>query len=1228
MKKFVLLLFTQVFILSLSNAQEATNLRRVVSPQQPMWLIHIDTWNYPDPQKIIDLVPKDIRPYVVMNISLSISHDEDTYRFQRAEYGYELAKSWLRVCAENRMWAMIQQASGGYSHFPDNEMEIYEEFFRDYPNFLGFNYAEQFWGFDEPNNPLSPKWSDRMSHFAKLLELSNTYGGYLVVSICWNQWGQGVNPIGMLKRSPEFAAACSKYAENYILFDKHTQVSFLSDRESMCLGAYLSGYSGNYGIRYDDTGWTDGNGNHRENFSMATYSAPFLEHSLLTGLTAFDGPELIWTQCFREGGAIETSDGYRTRNWETFPQFDNVSVDLFRKILDGTVRIPDRKEVIERTKFALIQDVNSGNSEAIYSSPVSLYSGLYRMGDDGAHENNWSFFKKTGRYPTIPIVYGLNDSLAQTIEFPVNQSDFYNRWSSVSQKVEEFNQHFPKEYSGDIYAGRNQNKWVIYNPYKKEQVATGTIPFKYNTCDSLGLELSRYTSGIVNEDEDDLTIYLNNFDNSLNTNLKPDIIKVYGCLSEPEFIVIDRGNNHKSQSSGDWSDGVFTLLINHNGPVDVEIKCSGTNTNRLKDFLTANVTVPNSPTAFTGPLEHEAETFDYKNINEIIKNGYYASIRNYTGQGYLNFGRGATASVRDQVKVLNDGTYLLQTKYTVEGSDINAIDIYVNGIKIATPVFSATANLSNWAVNSLEVPLNKGVNTIEYKATSSLPANFYIDNFVIVTEESSNRWLEAECASGSQGWDLVTDETASNGKYFSPATTADSAALQFNFEIVEAANFKIWARMHTTADNSSMLLQKVDTNEWTTVELTAGIGDWAWVLIDSLALSKGEHRFYLNTVSKEINIDKLLIADTFTVPSSKGGPASNCSVDNQDPIAYAGSDLTFIDTDADSIAEVQLSSVGSLDPDGEITSFEWSEGDQVLSIDAHPTLQLAVGIHVITLKVTDAQGAFDTDELTVTILESSYEENNIWLEAECGLVGENWEIIPDDQASNGHYVTVRPGTQSLNSGVSDDFGLVKLDFQTASAGNYIVYGRLNCPSADDDSFWLKMDNSSFANHNGLGTSGWQWKELSQYDLAAGEHTLLVSYREDGALLDKLFITKYNELPSGFGETAINACEIVEEQDTTSVVDLNDGAPNQIQLQNYPNPFSISTNIEYNLPVDGFTKLYLLGSNGQHIGTLVNKYQSKGVHRVNWSPNDIPSGIYFYRLETATQCVTKKMIYQK
>lgn len=115
-------------------------LRRPISPEQPAWFVHIDSWNYADPQKIIDLIPADIRPFTIFNISLSVSHDEATGIYNVSEYGYEIAKSWLRTCAENNVWAMVQPSSGGFSHFKDvslysqfesdDKVRVYDEFFQ------------------------------------------------------------------------------------------------------------------------------------------------------------------------------------------------------------------------------------------------------------------------------------------------------------------------------------------------------------------------------------------------------------------------------------------------------------------------------------------------------------------------------------------------------------------------------------------------------------------------------------------------------------------------------------------------------------------------------------------------------------------------------------------------------------------------------------------------------------------------------------------------------------------------------------------------------------------------------------------------------------------------------------------------------------------------------------------------------------------------------------------
>lgn len=711
-----------------ASAQSSSSLRRPISPAQPMWLVHIDTWNNADPQKIIDLIPEDIRPFVVMNISLSVSHIKETSQFQVAEYGYEIARSWLRACAQNRMWAVVQHSSGGYAHFSDFDLSVYEEFYQEFPNLIGFSYAEQFWGYDDSTDPLSPAWNDRITHFANLLELSNRYGGYLVVSWCGNQWSPSINPIGMLKRNPRFAETSRKFTENYILCEKYTQQSYILDMESVCLGAYLSGYSGQYGIRYDQTGWSDPNDGN--DFILATGGAAHLEHIMLTGQTVIDAPELIWTQCFQELNTASTTEGYTERRWDIFPQFENVSVDLFRKILDGTIRIPSRQEVIDRTKMVVINDRNSGSSDEIYSTPETLFEGLYRMDDDGNLKDNHSFFKKTGRYPTIPTVFQLDDEPASSFQVKVNSSAYTNRWPTVTDKVNEFNTLFPEEYTGDIYAGRHENGWVIYNPFKTGQTASGSIPFKYNTCERAELTYSQYTSGVMKEYADHLTFYLSNYDEN-NPARKTNVIKIYGSVSEPSYSWVDRAGQTGSVIEKSWVDGVFTLTVQHNGAVDITVDCSGTATDRLTAYTEASIVTPPKPAPYMGPRQYEAECFDYKSISRNVTSGWDKNIRYYTGQGYTQLGTSLSVGLRDTVTVLRTGEYELLIRYSVAGGDVNTLDLHVNGTKVSTPTFTKTDTDSDWNSIGQMISLIAGKNVIEFKANAAATHSLNIDNVVV-----------------------------------------------------------------------------------------------------------------------------------------------------------------------------------------------------------------------------------------------------------------------------------------------------------------------------------------------------------------------------------------------------------------------------------------------------------------------------------------------------------------
>lgn len=148
----------------------------------------------------------------------------------------------------------------------------------------------------------------------------------------------------------------------------------------------------------------------------------------------------------------------------------------------------------------------------------------------------------------------------------------------------------------------------------------------------------------------------------------------------------------------------------------------------------------------------------------------------------------------------------------------------------------------------------------------------------------------------------------------------------------------------------------------------------------------------------------------------------------------------------------------------------------------------------------------------------------VWLEAERGTVGASWnDNVADGAASSGQYVTVRPGTQSLNSAPTTAAGWVQLPFNVSQAGTYRVWIRRKTPTADDDSFWVRMDNGTFVMWNNIPVAtAWAWAQYpTPFNLSAGNHTLVFGYREDGAQLDKVYITNGTDTPSGTGGTPSN-----------------------------------------------------------------------------------------------------------
>jgi hypothetical protein len=78
-------------------------------------------------------------------------------------------------------------------------------------------------------------------------------------------------------------------------------------------------------------------------------------------------------------------------------------------------------------------------------------------------------------------------------------------------------------------------------------------------------------------------------------------------------------------------------------------------------------------------------------------------------------------------------------------------------------------------------------------------------------------------------------------------------------------------------------------------------------------------------------------------------------------------------------------------------------------------------------------------------------------------------------------------------------------------------------------------------------------------------------------------------------------------------------------QNYPNPFNPTTTIEFEIPERVNVKLIVYDILAREISTLVDKELEPGKYKVDFDAKNLPSGVYFYRLEAGKFASVKKMV---
>jgi len=81
--------------------------------------------------------------------------------------------------------------------------------------------------------------------------------------------------------------------------------------------------------------------------------------------------------------------------------------------------------------------------------------------------------------------------------------------------------------------------------------------------------------------------------------------------------------------------------------------------------------------------------------------------------------------------------------------------------------------------------------------------------------------------------------------------------------------------------------------------------------------------------------------------------------------------------------------------------------------------------------------------------------------------------------------------------------------------------------------------------------------------------------------------------------------------------------------NYPNPFNPSTNIAFSVPENGRVALKVFNIIGQEVAVLFDGIAEAGkLYQQSFDASQLPTGLYFSRLEFGGKSLMRKMLFVK
>jgi hypothetical protein len=126
----------------------------------------------------------------------------------------------------------------------------------------------------------------------------------------------------------------------------------------------------------------------------------------------------------------------------------------------------------------------------------------------------------------------------------------------------------------------------------------------------------------------------------------------------------------------------------------------------------------------------------------------------------------------------------------------------------------------------------------------------------------------------------------------------------------------------------------------------------------------------------------------------------------------------------------------------------------------------------------------------------------------------NWAVTADSRASGGSYISTANGSGNTSS------TSLAYNVNVVNGGTFYIYLLSTGPDGSSDSFYLAVDSGSKSTVVTGSDGVWLWKRGSSVSMPAGNHTIYIRVREDGAIVDKLSIGRTSQVPTGQGAPAL------------------------------------------------------------------------------------------------------------